>query len=107
MCQNCKLCKNNVVIESEIESKIKRALAYNITKEYKDESKKNKAPAKVTTTIESLQRVIDDESKNTNDRTHNDPVTSTMLKAANTTIGNAVFLSLSKCNPKIFKNQRK
>ena len=54
MCQNCKLCKNNVVIESEIESKIKRALAYNITKEYKDESKKNKSPTKVTTTIDSL-----------------------------------------------------
>ena len=36
MCQNCKLCRNNMVIDGEIESKIKRALTHNITKDYKD-----------------------------------------------------------------------
>ena len=42
MFQNCKLCRNDMTIDSEIESKIKRALAYNITKEYKDKSMKKK-----------------------------------------------------------------
>ena len=35
-CQNCCLCKNNVIIDSEIAGKIKRALADNITNEYND-----------------------------------------------------------------------
>ena len=33
MCQNCYLCKSNVVIESELEDKIKSAWADNIIKE--------------------------------------------------------------------------
>jgi hypothetical protein len=48
-CRNCYMCKNNVIIDSEIAGKIKRALLENITKEYKDESMKNKVPANVTT----------------------------------------------------------
>ena len=36
-CRNCYLCKNNVIIDSEIARKIKRALSENITMEYKDE----------------------------------------------------------------------
>ena len=54
--QNCFLCKNNVANHSEIESKIKRSLTGNFTKEYKEESMKNKAPANATSIIDSLPR---------------------------------------------------
>jgi len=43
-----------VVIDREITGRIKRALADNITKEYKDELIKNKPPANVTSNIDSL-----------------------------------------------------
>ena len=64
-CRNCYLCKNNVVIDSEIAGKIKRALAENITKEYKDESMKNKVPANVTTINQTIN-----EPNNSKDEVH-------------------------------------
>jgi hypothetical protein len=54
MCQNCKLCKDNVVTDNEIESKIKRTLVNNITKEYKDESMKNKDHVNIISTIDRV-----------------------------------------------------
>jgi hypothetical protein len=41
-----------MVIDSEIENEIKRVLADNITKEYKDESMKNKELVNITSTID-------------------------------------------------------
>ena len=55
-----------MIIDSEIAGKIKRALAENITKEYKDESTKNKVPANVITTIDHIVN----EPNNTKDETH-------------------------------------
>jgi hypothetical protein len=52
--RNCYLCKNIVVIDSEIAGKIKRVLVKNITKEYKDELMKSKVPANVTTIIDDI-----------------------------------------------------
>ena len=46
MCQNCTLCKNNVVIDSGTTSKIKRAFTDGITKEYKDELMKKQITGK-------------------------------------------------------------
>ena len=43
---SCCLCKHNVVIHSEIVGKIKRALTDNVTKEYKEESKKKQSTSK-------------------------------------------------------------
>ena len=70
-----------MVVDSEIESKIKRVLADNVTKEYKDESMKNKAPANAATTIDRLSRDRNNESNNTNDKTNIERVAETMLKA--------------------------
>ena len=53
-CQKCNLCKNNIVIDGETASKIKRELKNIITKENKDELMKNKTPPHVTTTIMGL-----------------------------------------------------
>ena len=53
---NCNLCKNNVVIDCETASEIKRALTANITKEYKYELMENKALANDTCDIMGLPR---------------------------------------------------
>jgi len=74
-CRNFYLCKNSVIIDSEISRKIKRALAENITKEYKDESMKNKVPANVTAIDQTVN-----ESNNTKDEKHIDPVDDTPIK---------------------------
>jgi hypothetical protein len=74
-CRNCYLCKNNVVIHSEIAGKIKKALVENINKEYKDESMKNKVPANVTTIDQTVY-----EQNNTIDETHNEPFGNTPIK---------------------------
>ena len=55
MCQNCKLCKSYVVIDSKIATKIKRTLADNITTRYKDELMGNRTPAIFNSTIYSLR----------------------------------------------------
>ena len=65
-----------MAIDSEIVNKIKRVSAYDITKEYKDESMKS-----VNTVIDSLSRDIVNEFNNTSDKTHTEAVTETMLKA--------------------------
>ena len=71
-CLNCYLCKNNVIIDIEIARKIKRVLSENITMEYKDETMKNKAPANVT----GIDQTVN-ESNNTKDETHIEPVDDT------------------------------
>ena len=47
MFQNGKQCKNNVVLDNEITSETKRAIADNKTAGYRDELMKNKAPVNV------------------------------------------------------------
>jgi hypothetical protein len=74
-CRNCYLCKNNVLIDSEIARKIKMALSKNITTEYKDETMKNEAPANVT----GIDQTVN-ESNNTKDEKHLEPVHETPLK---------------------------
>ena len=79
--RNCYLCKNNLLIDSEIKCKIKRALADNITKGHKDESMKNKAPSNVNTTFDSLSRDKVNEFNSTNNKTHIEPVAETISKS--------------------------
>ena len=50
-CQNCKLWKNNMVIDIEIESKIKRALADIMSKEIKNKLTNTKPHTNVTSII--------------------------------------------------------
>ena len=58
-------------------------MADNITKEYKDESMKTKAPANVTSTIASLSTDIINESNNTTDEMCDEIAAETLLKDVN------------------------
>ena len=80
MCQNCNLCKNSVVSDNEITSKIKRALVHNITKESIDVLTENQAPKSITTIIGSLPAYKVNESNNTNDAMCDEVTAESMLK---------------------------
>ena len=60
------MCKNSVVIDNEIASKIIMALAHNIAKEIKDNSMKSKASVNVKSIIGSLTTDIIIEQHNSN-----------------------------------------
>ena len=76
-CQNCYLCKNTVIIDSEITAKIKRALVDNINMEINDNSKKRKALMNIDGIIDSLPSDTVNEDKNTNDEMYDANVAET------------------------------
>jgi hypothetical protein len=66
-------------MDSEIARQIKRASAENISKEYKDESMKNKVPTNITNIIDQTVN----EPNNSKDEMHIEPVNDTPVKIVN------------------------
>ena len=58
LCRNCYLCKNNMLVDSEIADKIKWALADDIAKEIENNSMERKASVNVNSIIDSLPTEI-------------------------------------------------
>ena len=67
-------------MDSEIETKIKRALADNVTIKYKHKLTKNKAHMNTITTIDRIPTDIVNKSNNTNDKMRDVIVAETILK---------------------------